>query len=85
MTEQESINYIKRGGNSPFRGQTKEVKLTAPERIFIYGNVWRNNANEVYLGGGIRFGSDIKPDMYAQQNYEMIISDYKLFNTNGVY
>jgi hypothetical protein len=85
VSQDELIHYIKRGGNNPYRGQNKEIQLETPQRIYVYANLWRNNTSELYLTSGIRFGSKIKPDVYAQTNYEMIIPDYKVFNNNMSY
>lgn len=83
LTGQEAVDFIKRGGNSPFWGQAQEVKLKGPERVFVLFNFWRNNKTETYISSGIRFGSDVKTDYYAQQNYEMVLSDYKIGNYLG--
>jgi hypothetical protein len=76
------VLFVKRWGNSPFRGKDKEIKLDAPQRVLVMFNVWRNNTSEVYLSSGIRFWSKVKVDQRATQNYEMIISDYKIGNSN---
>lgn len=85
LTADEAVAYVKRGGNNPFYGVAQEVKLDAPKRAFVLFNLWRNNKSELYLSSGIRFGSSIKPDMWAQQPYEMVISDYKIGNPNYTY
>lgn len=76
------VKFVQRGGNSSFRGQEKEVKLSKPQRVLVLFNLWRNNTNELYMSSGIRFASDIKTDQRSTQNYEMIVSDYKIGNSN---
>jgi len=76
------VSFVKKWGNNPYRGQAAEVKLNAPEKTLILFNLRRNGRTELYLASGLRFWSDIKTDQYAQQNYEMIVSDYKVGNQN---
>ncbi|MBP7062179.1 hypothetical protein KA037_01330 [Patescibacteria group bacterium] len=85
FTADEAVAYVKRGGNNPFYGAAQEIKLDAPQRAFVLFSLWRNNKNEMYLSSGIRFGSSLKTDVWAQQPYEMIISDYKIGNPNYTY
>lgn len=85
LSGDEAVDYIKKGGSNPFYGAAQEVALDAPQRAFVLFNLWRNNKNEMYLSSGIRFGSSLKTDVWAQQPYEMIISDYKIGNTNYTY
>lgn len=85
MSGDEAVAYVKRGGSNPFYGAAQEVKLDAPQRAFVLFNLWRNNKSELYLSSGIRFGSSLKVDQWAQQPYEMIISDYKIGNANYTY
>lgn len=80
MAADDVINFVKNGGNSPFRWQATDIKLDKPERIFMLFSMWRNNTSEMYLSSGIRFGSAIKADQWQQLPYEMIISDYKIGN-----
>jgi len=83
MSWDELTSFVKRWGNNPFRWQTtSEVNLNSIEKTLTLFNLRRNGRNELYLASGIRFWSDIKVDQYAQQNYEMIISDYRVGNTN---
>ncbi len=83
LTNEDIVSFVKRGGNNPYRGNQAEIELQKPERISVLFNVWRNNINEVYLSSGIRFGSKVKLDQFNPNNYEMIISDYKI--GNGAY
>lgn len=76
------IKYIKNGGNSPFYGQAKEIVFAKPQRVFVLFDLWRNNQNERYISSGIRFASDVRLDQWQQQNYNMILSDYKIGNMN---
>lgn len=80
LSNDDMVSFVKRGGNNPFRGNQAEIELQSPERVNVLFNVWRNNTNEVYLSSGIRFGSKVKLDQFNPQNYEMIISDYKIWN-----
>lgn len=80
MSADETVNFIKNWANSQFRGQATDIKLNKPEKVFMLFSLWRNNTSELYLSSGIRFGSNIKVDQWAQQPYEMIISDYKIGN-----
>lgn len=82
LSGDELVSFIKRGANNPFRGQATEVKLAAPEKTLVLFNLRRNGKTELYLASGIRFGSDVKLDQRSQQNYEMIISDYRVGNPN---
>jgi len=82
LSGDELVNFVKRGANNPFRGQAAEVQLDAPEKTLVLFNLRRNGKTELYLGSGIRFGSSVKLDQRSQQNYEMIISDYKVGNQN---
>lgn len=83
LTNEDVISFVKRGGNNPFRGNQAEIELQKPERVNVLFNVWRNNINEIYLSSGIRFGSKVRLDQRNPNNYEMIISDYKI--GNGAY
>lgn len=85
LTNEDVVSFIKRGGNNPFRGNQQEIELQAPERVNVLFSVWRNNVNEMYLSSGIRLGSKVKIDQRNPQNYEMIISDYKIGNNNYGY
>lgn len=85
LTNEDIVSYIKRGGNNPFRWNQKEIELQSPERVNVLFSVWRNNVNEMYLSSGIRLGSKVKIDQRNPQNYEMIISDYKIGNSNYGY
>ncbi len=85
LTAEDMVSFIKRGGNNPFRGNQAEIDLQAPERVNVLFSVWRNNINEMYLSSGIRLGSKVKIDQRNPQPYEMIISDYKIGNSNYGY
>jgi len=85
LTNEDIVSFVKRWWNNPYRGNQAEVELQKPERVNVLFNVWRNNMNEVYLSSGIRFGSKVKIDQRNPQNYEMIISDYKLGNSSYGY
>jgi hypothetical protein len=78
LTNDDIVSFVKRGGNNPFRGNQAEIELQKPERVNVLFNVWRNNINEIYLSSGIRFGSKVRLDQRNPNNYEMIISDYKI-------
>lgn len=80
LTNDDIVSFVKRGGNNPFRGNQAEIELQKPERVNVLFNVWRNNINEIYLSSGIRFGSKVRLDQRNPNNYEMIISDYKIWN-----
>ena len=82
LSDDDVVSFVQRGGNSPFRGQEKEVKLFKANKVFVLFSLWRNNTTELYLSSGIRLGSSQKVDNYQAQNYEMIISDYKIGNSN---
>ena len=81
LTGDDAIRILKNGGNSPFWGQTKELTLAAPQRVLVLFNLWRDNKNYLYLSSGIGLKSNVKTDQYAQQNYTMVLSDYKIGNT----
>ena len=85
LTNEDIVSFIKRGGNNQYRGNQAEIELQAPERVNVLFNVWRNNVNEMYLSSGIRLGSKVKVDQRNSQTYEMIISDYKIGNSNYGY
>lgn len=85
LANEDIVSFVKRGGNNPFRGNQAEIELQAPERVNVLFNIWRNNTNELYLSSGIRFGSKVRIDQRNPQNYEMIISDYKIGNSNYGY
>ncbi|MFA5747983.1 MAG: hypothetical protein WC872_02605 [Candidatus Absconditabacterales bacterium] len=80
LSSDDLIRIIKMGGNSPFRGQTQQVKFNKPERILVLFNLRRDNKNYLYFSSGIGLKSNVKPDQYAQQNYNIILSDYKIGN-----
>lgn len=83
MTNLEFINYIKRGGNSPYYGTKSTVVLSAPERVYTIVNDWRNNKSTNYLATATLFSSSTSLDEYQPWNkYEMVITDYKFANTN---
>ncbi len=82
LSGDELVSFIKRGANNPFRGQATEVKLAAPEKTLVLFNLRRNGKTELYLASGMRLWSDVKLDQRSQQNYEMIISDYRVGNPN---
>lgn len=84
LTDTQLVDFVKNWWNNPFRWQSKQIKLDKPERITVLFSLWRNNFTERYLSSWIRFWSKIKVDPYAQSNYEMIISDYKIGNNNGI-
>ena len=81
MTGDDAVRILSNGGNSPFWGQTKEVSFAAPQRVLVLFNMWKDNKNYLYLSSGIGLSSSVKTDMYTQQNYTMILSDYKIGNT----
>lgn len=85
LSADEIIDFIKQGGNNSFRGNQKEIKLQSPERVNVLFNIWRNGINELYLSSGIKMGSNVRIDQRNTQPYEMIISDYKLGNSNYRY
>lgn len=78
----EAVAFIKKWWNNPFRWQAQEIKLNAPEKTYMLFNLWRNGKTELYLASGIRLWSEVKQDQRSQQNYEMIISDYRVGNPN---
>lgn len=82
LSGDELVGFIKKWANNPYRGQTAEVKLNAPEKTLVLFNLRRNGKTELYLASGIRLWSDIKMDQRSQSNYEMIIADYRVGNPN---
>jgi hypothetical protein len=84
LTDQQLVDFVKNWWNNPFRWPSQQIKLDKPERITVLFSLRRNNITERYLSSWIRFGSKVKTDPYAQANYEMIMSDYKIWNNNGI-
>lgn len=84
LSETQLIDFVKNWWNNPFWWSSKTVKLDKPQKINVLFSLWRNNVTEWYLSSGIRFWSKVKTDPYAQSNYEMIISDYKIGNNNNI-
>ena len=82
LSGDDMVKFVQKGGNNSYRGSEKEVVFKKPQRVLVLFNLWRNNTNELYMSSGIRFASDIKQDQWSAQNYEMIISDYKIGNNN---
>lgn len=83
MTPEQTIKFVKRGGNNPYYGQKRTVQLNAPERVMVIVNDWKNGKNTLYLASGTRFGSNVAWDDYNPTNlYEMIIVDYGFANPN---
>lgn len=78
----DAVRILKNGGNAPFYAQTPTpVKFAAPQKVLVLFFLWRDNQNYNYLSSGIGLKSSVKVDRYAQQNYSMVISDYKIGNT----
>ena len=80
MSAEERIDFVKQGWNNPYRGETQKIKLTWPERVYVFFNLWRNNQTQLFISSGIKFSSDIKIDNYSQLPYQMVVSDYKIGN-----
>lgn len=85
MSADDISSYVKKGGNNPYRGQDSKVDLGKPQQILVLFSLRRNNINEMYLSSGIKFSTSLKPDQWAQQPYEMTLSDYKVGNNNYGY
>ena len=85
MSADDFGTYIKKGGNNPYRGQETKVALGKPQSVLVLFSLRRNNTTELYLSSGIKFTTNLKPDQWAQQPYEMTLSDYKIGNNNYGY
>lgn len=80
--------FISQWGNNAYYGSNgaeATVKLDTPERVLVYFNYYTPNAGTPrnFISDGIRLGSNVRQDMYSQQNYEMIVSDYIIGNNNN--
>jgi hypothetical protein len=80
--------FLSQGGNNPYYGSNGAeaiVKLDVPERVLVYFNYYVPNGatSRNFISDGIRLGSNVRQDMYSQQNYEMIISDFVIGNNNN--
>lgn len=84
LTDTQLVDLVKNWWNNPFRWSHKQITLEKPQKITVLFSLWRNNLTERYLSSGIRFWSKVKTDPYAQSSYEMILSDYKIGNNNGI-
>lgn len=83
MTADQTIKFVKRGGNNPYYGNKKTVQLNASERVMVVVNDWKNGKNTLYLASGTRFGSNLARDDYNPTNkYEMILVDFGFANPN---
>ena len=76
----DAVRILKNWGNSPFYGNPTTVKFTAPQKVLVLFNLWRDNKNYLYLSSWIGLHSALKVDQRAQQPYSMILSDYKIGN-----
>lgn len=84
LSDNAALKLIDNGGNNPYYGSEQTVTLEKPERILVYFNYYVPNAPQrTLISDGIRLGSQIKQDMYSQQNYEMIVSDFIIGNNNN--
>jgi hypothetical protein len=82
LSGDDAVRILKNGGNSPFYNQTNTpIKLSNPQRVLVLFSLWRDNQNYNYLSSGVGLKSSVKIDLYAQQPYTMILSDYKIGNT----
>lgn len=81
VTGDDAVRILENGGNSPFYGQTKEIKFKKPEKVLVMFSLRRDNKTYMYLSSWIGLKSDVKIDQRAQQPYTMILSDYKIGNT----
>ena len=81
LATNDALRILTNWWNYPFRWQTKEIKFTSPEKVIVLFNLRRDNKNLLFMSSGIWLKSDIKPDQRAQQPYNMILSDYKIWNT----
>lgn len=84
------VNMIQRWWNNPYYGDWMDygkqvnVSLASPEKVRLLVQRWSNYsaATATYLVSGIKMESDKKN--YANwPDYEMVISDYKIWNTNS--
>lgn len=80
--------FVAQGGNNPYygsNGNATTVKLSSPERVLVYFNYYAPNTSTQrnFISDGIRFGSAMRQDMYSQNNYEMVISDFIIGNNNN--
>ncbi|MEI7919569.1 MAG: hypothetical protein WCH65_05210 [bacterium] len=81
MSGDDAVRILKNGGNSPFYNQTATpIKFAEPQKLLVLFSLWRDNKNYMYLSSGIGLKSDVKTDQYAQQQYTMVLSDYKIGN-----
>lgn len=81
--------FVSQGGNNPYYGSNgaeATVKLDTPERVLVYFNYYNPNGGTPrnFISDGIRLWSSLKQDMYSQQNYEMIVSDFVIGNNNNI-
>lgn len=80
--------FISQGWNNPYRwnnGSSATVQLDSPEKVLVYFDYYIPNASQSrkFLSDGIRLWSSIKQDQRAQQNYEMVISDFVIGNNSN--
>ena len=80
--------FISVWGNNAYYGSNwteTTIKLDTPERVLVYFNYYTPNASAPrnFISDGIRLWSSVRQDMYAQQNYEMIISDFIIGNNSN--
>jgi hypothetical protein len=81
--------FISQWGNNQYYGSNwteATVKLDTPERVLVYFNYYVPNGTTPrnFISDGIRLWSTLKQDMYSQQNYEMILSDFIIGNNNNI-
>ena len=80
--------FISVWGNNAYYGSNwteTTIKLDTPECVLVYFNYYTPNASAPrnFISDGIRLWSSVRQDMYAQQNYEMIISDFIIGNNSN--
>lgn len=80
--------FISQWGNNGYYGSNgaeATIALDMPERVLVYFNHYNPNGGTQrnFISDGIRLWSKVKQDQWAQQNYEMIISDFVIGNNNN--
>lgn len=82
MTQIQFINYVKKGWNNPYWGDKSTVKLWTPERVYTLVQDWRNNKSTTYIASATLFPTTMLTDIYSQQNYELLVTDFRFANGN---